>query len=85
MHVGAKTSYCPDLKVDNWEVKLVDNFKTSEQAFEDLFVGEHIMEESETEKYLGDYISNTGSNLKNIEARKAKGVGIINQLMNKLE
>ena len=85
MHVGAKTSYCPDLKVDNWEVKVVDNFKTSEKAIEDEFVGEHVMEESETEKYLGDFISNTGSNLKNIEARKAKGVGIINQLMTKLE
>ena len=85
MHVGANRSYCPELKVDKWEVKLVENFQTSEKALEDEFVGEHVMEESENEKYLGDYISNKGNNQKNIEARKAKGVGVINQLMGKLE
>ena len=74
MHVGANRSYCPELKVDKWEVKLVENFKTSEKALEDEFVGEHVMEESENEKYLGDYISNKGNNQKNIEARKAKCV-----------
>ena len=34
---------------------------------------------------MGDYISNKGNNQKNIEARKAKGVGVINRLMAKLE
>ena len=43
MHVGANRSYCPELKVDKWEVKLV----------EDEFVGEHVMEESENKSTWG--------------------------------
>ena len=41
-----------------------------EKDLEDVFVGEHVMEESECEKYLGDYISNKVNNQTNIEARK---------------
>ena len=33
------------------------------------------------EKYLGDLISNDGSNIKNILSRKAKGTGIVDQIM----
>ena len=43
------------------------------------------MEESETEKYLGDLISNDGKNEKNIKARKDKGQGIVDQIMSILE
>ena len=43
------------------------------------------MEESDSEKYSGDLISSNGRNEKNIEARKSKGTGIINQIMAKLE
>ena len=85
MHIGAKRSYCPELKVDNWDVKLVDSIETGEKFIEDEFIGEYKMDESESEKYLGDYISNRGSNEKNIEERKNKGFGIIKQLMTKLE
>ena len=35
-------------------------------------------------KYLGDVISSNGRNEKNIEERKFKGTGIINQIMEKL-
>ena len=85
MHIGVKKSYCPDLKVDNWEVKLVEDCETGAKACEDAFVGEFKIDECETEKYLGDHISSRGTNEKNIEERKKKGIGIISQLMNKLE
>jgi hypothetical protein len=39
----------------------------------------------EEEKYLGDIISNNGKNTKNIEARKNRGTGIVNQIMSILE
>ena len=40
MHVGNKISYCPELK-------MVENFQTGEQSLEDVFIGEHVMDESE--------------------------------------
>ena len=43
------------------------------------------MEASETEKYLGDHISNDGKNGKNIQARKSKGTGIIDQIISILD
>jgi hypothetical protein len=42
------------------------------------------METSEAEKYLGDLIANDGTNTKNIQARKAKGIGIVDQIMDML-
>ena len=43
------------------------------------------MEESQTEKYLGDLISNDGKNDKNIKARKDKGQGVVDQIISILE
>ena len=42
------------------------------------------MDESVEEKYLGDIITNDGSNRKNILARKGKGFGIIEKIMEML-
>ena len=39
------------------------------------------MEESEEERYLGDLITSDGSNKRNIDARKGKGYGIIENIM----
>ena len=40
---------------------------------------------SDSEKYLGDIICKDGTNKKNIEARKGKGTGIKNQIMDILD
>ena len=85
MHVGSKQIECPRLKVDEWEVKVVENFDTKEKSVLDEQIGDHYMEESDHKKYLGDIISNNGRNEKNIEDRKKKGEGIVNQIMGKLE
>ena len=37
MHVGASESYCPDLKLDEWDVKTVKNILTGEKSQEDQF------------------------------------------------
>ena len=85
MHVCAKTCYCPKLYVDNWEAKMVEDVFTGEKVLIDELNGEHTMEESRTEKYLGDLISNDGKHDKNIKARKDKGQGIVDQIMSILE
>ena len=85
MHVGAKTCYCPDLYVDNWEVKVVDDMLTGEKMVVDELIGEHTMELSDTEKYLGDLVSSDGRNEKNIKARSDKGQGIVDQIISIIE
>ena len=85
MHIGQKRSFCPSLKIDNWDVKLVENLETGRKSPHDELIGDQIIEESESEKYLGDYITNLGRNDKNIEARRAKGIGIVKQIMAKLD
>ena len=85
MHVGMKTCFCPDLNVQNWEVKVVEDMFTGEKVIVDEEVGKHTMETSDTEKYLGDLISNDGRNTKNIKARQDKGQGIVDQICSILE
>jgi hypothetical protein len=75
-----KTCYCPKLYVDNWEAKMEDNVFTGEKVLIDELNGEHTMEESQTEKYLGDLISNDGKNDKIIKARKEKARGLWTKL-----
>ena len=60
---------------------MVQDIHTGEKVLVDELNGEHTMESSETEKYLGDLVSNNGRNEKNIKARKAKGTGIVDQII----
>ena len=43
------------------------------------------MEEVESNEYLGDIVANNGKNMKNIENRVSKGLGIISQIMDLLK
>ena len=52
---------------------------------EDCFTGEEVIDETDSEKYLGDIISNDGKNMKNIKARVNKGTGIVNKILTLLE
>jgi hypothetical protein len=87
MQVGKdyQDGVCPDLKVDGWDIKSVDQIETKEIIMEDEHTGLHEMETVDKEKYLGDIISNDGKNTKNIAARKNRGTGIVNQIMSILE
>ena len=77
IHVGKKSSCCPVLKIDEWEVKDITEIDTGKVKYEDSFKGEGLMKESEDEKYLGDIISYT----KNIKAMVDKGVGNVKQII----
>ena len=71
LHVGhSQVDYmCQDLKVENWNEVELKNDVTGEFEMKDIQVGDHLMEETEEEKYLGDVISTDGRNIKNIKAR----------------
>ena len=43
------------------------------------------MEDKDDGKYLGDVISNTGRNIKNIQARVNKGAGIVRKILTLLD
>ena len=81
MHVGSKRTFCPELRVDSWEVKQSEDVQTGEKVLIDEFAGAKRMDSSEHEKYLGDVISNDGSNTKNVQDRRAKGMGNVDQIM----
>ena len=87
LHVGhlCEEYKCQDLSVDKWTEVEVTNDETGEVEMEDHYAGEHIMEEKEEERYLGDVISTDGKNVKNIKARIAKGKGIVNKIITMLD
>ena len=47
----------------------------------ELKVHEHIMKETESEKYLGDVIHKSGNIQETINRRKEKGVGIVSEVI----
>ena len=51
----------------------------------DVNSGQTDLSESNMETYLGDILTNDGKNIKNILARKAKGYGIIDRIINILD
>ena len=75
----------PKLYIDNWEIKRVDECKTGVTNLTDVNSGQIKVDVAEQDKYLGDILTNDGKNLKNILARKAKGLGIIDRIMKMLE
>ena len=87
MHVGRSCNkdICNDLFVDGWRVENVTEVETGKIEEKDEYDGLHAMEEVNSEKYLGDILSNDGKNTKNINARKNRGIGLVTQIMTKLE
>ena len=84
MHVGAGDHLCPELVIDNWVVESLDSMETGLASLKDTCSGSCGVENSDSEKYLGDIICKDGKNKKNIEARKGRGPGIKNQIMDML-
>ena len=79
IHVGKKTPCCPESGIDSWKMKVKTNIKTK---LENILM--NLMEESEEEKYLGDMITRDGMKKKNIGARKGKGYGIVEWIIDML-
>ena len=83
MHVGRKCNknICPELSVDGWKVCQLIELETGNVKLEEEYTG---MVEVQAEEYLGAILSSHGKNLKNVTARKNRGIGIVNQIMEKL-
>ena len=80
MHIGKRKIYCPDLQIDSWKMGLKTQLETKMDEEIDVFEGDVQMDKSNEEKCLGDIITDDGLNKRNIDARKGKGFGIINQI-----
>ena len=59
--------------------------ETGKESLEEEYSWIHEMEDVKSKKYLGDILSCDGKNLKNITERKNRGIGIVTQIMTKLE
>ena len=87
MHVGknCNSEICPNLHIDGWILKTVTEVETGMSRQVEEHSGKHEMQEVMDEKYLGDIVSSDGKNQKNILARKNRGIGVVTQIMTKLE
>ena len=85
LHIGSKEHLTPELFMDNWKVTKVSETKTGVTNLEDTNTGEIKIEVADKDTYLGDIITNDGKNTKNVQARKAKGMGVVNQISTILE
>ena len=75
----------PDLYVDGWKLKVVEDKETGQKEDAEDFDGERDILESDNEKYLGQIISKDGSNTKNVENKTNKGKGMVDKIENILE
>ena len=69
MHVGNNIPGYKKTKlfVDGWEMKEIQDKSTGEVEDHESFKGDCIIEESNTEKYLGQIISSDGTNATNVK------------------
>ena len=81
MHVGSENPFCPDLYIDKRKLEKVNSMSCSVMDYADMEDGEHKMESSKHERYLGMIISKEGNNKANIQARVSKGLGAISEIM----
>ena len=84
MHIGKSRENfkCQPLFVENWKENEVEDSETGEIKIEDTCDGDEIMEEKDSERYLGDVIAKDG---KNIKARVNKGTGIVRKILTMLD
>ena len=85
LHIGKKKHLCPELHVDSWKLQKENPNETGVRNLKDVFNGDFKMESKEAVKYLGDIIAADGTNLKNVENRKAKASGAVKQILSILD
>ena len=83
MHIGKtiNKTICKDLYVGEWKEDVETDPDTGEAYISENFAGDVKMKTKEEQMYLGDVVSANGKHLKNVLHRKAKGLGVINQIM----
>ena len=83
LHVGktCNKNLCEDLYVGGWKLDTVKDMSTGGCTQLEYFGGMEKMGVTDEQMYLGDIISSDGKPSKNVQARKNKSLGIINQIM----
>ena len=83
LHIGktCNENLCKDLFVDSWRLDVVKNSETGQFEQKESFGGQEKMKVKHEQVYLGDVISDDGKQVKNVQARKGKSLGIITQIM----
>ena len=86
MHIGNNipTHKKSDFYVDEWLMTETEERETNTTDIEENFNGEEEIQEVENTKYLGQIISTNGSNMKNLENRANKGIGLVNKIQTTL-
>ena len=86
LHVGKHDdTLCRDLFVDGWKIDVMTDATTGKVFQTESFRGPELMGGKDEQMYLGDIISSDGSHNKNVQARKNKGLGTINNIMQILQ
>ena len=87
LHIGktCNEDICKDLYVDGWKQEVVTEPVSGKTVQTEYFGGPEKMSVKTEQTYLGDVISSDGRQTKNVQARKNKGLGIINQISQILE
>ena len=87
MHIGQDKSetLCKDLYVGEWKTEVVEDPEKGGYGMREYFSGNIKMETKKQQKYLGDLLSSDGTQTKNIQERRNKGYGVINQIIQILE
>ena len=87
MHVGKSESdiLCKDLHVGSWKDQVITDPETGQCTKSEYFSGFEKMKVKSEQTYLGDLMSVDGSQTKNVQQRRSKGLGVINQIMQILQ
>ena len=59
MHVGKNRTICPPLFIDKWKTEQMKDSQKSIPNIRDVYDGNHLIQDSMDQKYLGDIICNT--------------------------
>ena len=74
LHVGKKDLLCPDLMVDSWDLVPRDGTATSILDMADTPGPQHCLQSVDHDNYLGCIQQANGSNDKNVQERKNRGL-----------
>ena len=85
LHVGRKCRICPENMIDTWKLEKSSDVISSVVELIDVEGHRHVIEEVQREKYLGDVIQSDGKNNLNIQERKNRGIGAVNQIKQLLD
>ena len=71
--------------MDGWKLVDVKDVETDKAIREDTMIGNMEISQMDDTKYLGQIISADGTNTKNIEKMRKKGIGLKNKVIQMLE